>query len=81
MRLPDNQAFVNVETAAQFLGLGRSLAYDLARQGQFPVPVVKAGRRYLVPVAALRRLAEGLPPVPPEQGHEAHLRALKGRSA
>ncbi|WP_406568092.1 helix-turn-helix domain-containing protein [Caldinitratiruptor microaerophilus] len=66
MDLPTDRAFVTVETAARYLGIGRTMAYDLARRGRFPAPVIRAGRRYLVPVEALRRLAQGLPPVPKE---------------
>jgi hypothetical protein len=43
----------NVETAAAILGIGRTNAYELARAGQFPVPVIRAGRRYVVPVPTL----------------------------
>lgn len=43
-------------TAGQVLGIGRTVAYDLARRGEFPVPVVRVGRKYLVPVAALLEL-------------------------
>jgi hypothetical protein len=43
----------NVETAGAILGIGRTKAYELARAGTFPVAVIRAGRRYLVPVPAL----------------------------
>jgi predicted DNA-binding transcriptional regulator AlpA len=43
----------DLETAASILGIGRTLAYDLARDGDFPVPLLRLGRRVLVPVAAL----------------------------
>ena len=42
-------------TAGSVLGIGRSTAYQLARTGQFPVPVTRAGRRYLVGVPHLLR--------------------------
>lgn len=42
-----------IETAGAVLGIGRTKAYELARTGAFPVPVIRAGRRYLVPVPAL----------------------------
>ncbi|MCM8746781.1 helix-turn-helix domain-containing protein [Thermomicrobium sp. CFH 73360] len=52
---------VSVGEAAQLLGVGRSLAYELARwQGQLApgVPVIRVGgRRYRVPV---RPLAQAL---------------------
>ena len=43
----------DLETAASVLGIGRTLAYDLARTGDFPVRLIRLGRRVLVPVAAL----------------------------
>jgi hypothetical protein len=42
------------------LGLGRTAAYRLVAAGDFPVPVVRAGGRLIVPVAPLLRLL-GLP--------------------
>jgi hypothetical protein len=43
-------------TAASVLGIGRTSAHELARAGTFPVPVLRLGRRYVVPVAPLLRL-------------------------
>ncbi|WP_410658320.1 helix-turn-helix domain-containing protein [Amycolatopsis sp. lyj-112] len=43
-------------TAASLLGIGRTTAYRLARQGDFPVPAIRAGRNYRVPVARLVEL-------------------------
>ena len=43
----------DVVTAGAILGLSRSVAYDLAARGQFPVAVIRAGSRYRIPVAAL----------------------------
>lgn len=43
----------DLETAASVLGIGRTLAYDLARTGDFPVRLLRLGRRVLVPVASL----------------------------
>ena len=40
-------------TAAAVLGIGRTRAYALARDSQFPVPVIRIGSTYRVPVAAL----------------------------
>jgi predicted DNA-binding transcriptional regulator AlpA len=47
---------VDVETAARLLGIGRTLAYELAKAGQFPCPLLRLGRRYAVPTAGLIRL-------------------------
>ncbi|WP_370092528.1 helix-turn-helix transcriptional regulator [Streptacidiphilus sp. MAP12-20] len=49
--------FVNLQTAAAVLGLGRSTAYDLAHREAFPCRVLKVGRAYRVPSEELRRLA------------------------
>jgi len=43
----------DVVTAGSVLGVGRTTAYRLAREGQFPVPVRKVGGRYLIAVAHL----------------------------
>src|SRR5262245_33299586 len=42
-----------VDTAASILGISRTKAYQLAKSGQFPVHLVRVGRRYLVPIPAL----------------------------
>jgi excisionase family DNA binding protein len=44
---------VDIETAARILGCGRTLAYDLVKRGEFPCRVLRLGKRYLVPTAAL----------------------------
>ncbi len=47
----------DVGTAGEILGMGRTSAYDLARRGDFPVPVIKVTRRrWVVPTATLLRL-------------------------
>jgi excisionase family DNA binding protein len=43
---------VTVEEAAKILGIGRSLAYDLAQSGELP-GARKLGGRYIVSRAAL----------------------------
>lgn len=43
----------DLQTAADILDLARSTAYDLAHADQFPVPVLRAGGRYRVPIAPL----------------------------
>ena len=43
----------DVETAASVLGIGRTTAYSLARSGEFPVPVIRVGKRYVVSVEGL----------------------------
>jgi predicted DNA-binding transcriptional regulator AlpA len=43
----------DVPTAAAIFGIGRSAAYELVQLGGFPVPVLRLGSRYRVPVAAI----------------------------
>jgi hypothetical protein len=43
----------DIPTAAAIFGLSRSAAYDLARTGRFPVPVLRFGTRYRIPVPAI----------------------------
>jgi len=43
-----------VEETAKLLGIGRQLAYDRVKTGE--IPVIKIGRRLLVPRAALEKL-------------------------
>ena len=45
---------LSVEEAAHLLGISRGLAYELARSGQ--LPVVRLGRRLLVPKVSLERM-------------------------
>ncbi|MBW6433076.1 helix-turn-helix domain-containing protein [Actinoplanes hulinensis] len=46
----------DIETAASILGIGRSKAYALAKEGDFPVRIIRVGRSYLVPVPAILEL-------------------------
>lgn len=43
-------------TAAHILGIGRTVAYELVRDGRWPTPVIHAGRKIRVPSAPLRAL-------------------------
>ena len=52
-RIRDLGAVTDLPTAAAILGLSRTHAYHLAQHDQFPVPVIRAGHRYRIPVAAL----------------------------
>jgi Helix-turn-helix domain len=45
----------DIETAASVLGIGRTLAYELARTNRFPVRLLRHGRRIVVPVMDLLR--------------------------
>jgi excisionase family DNA binding protein len=45
---------LSVEEAAQVLGISRAHAYELAQQGE--IPVIRLGRRILVPRVALAEM-------------------------
>jgi len=46
----------DIVTAGSVLCLGRGKSYELARRGEFPVPVLRLGAEYRVPTAALLQL-------------------------
>jgi hypothetical protein len=46
----------DIGTAAAILGIGRTKGYQLAKEGAFPVAVLRIGRRYVVPVPCLLKL-------------------------
>lgn len=52
---------ISVEQAGRQLGIGRSLAYELARNGQ--IPVLRLGKRMVVPVAKLAEMLGEREPV------------------
>jgi excisionase family DNA binding protein len=47
----------SVEEAGKLLGIGRNPAYEAAKRGQ--IPVIRVGKRVLIPKAALDRLLAG----------------------
>ncbi|MHB1445425.1 MAG: helix-turn-helix domain-containing protein [Acidimicrobiales bacterium] len=51
---------VSVEEAARILGISRALAYELARRRE--LPVLRLGRRLVVPAARLRQMVDGVSP-------------------
>ncbi|WP_330186219.1 hypothetical protein KZZ52_53695 [Dactylosporangium sp. AC04546] len=55
-------------TAASVLGISRSQAYQLAAANTFPVPLIRAGTRIIVPVAGLLRVLLADDPVPVPAG-------------
>jgi hypothetical protein len=57
----DNRLTISVPEAGRRIGIARCKAYELTRRPGFPV--LKIGKRLLVPVAALERWVE-------EQAHE-----------
>jgi excisionase family DNA binding protein len=58
--LPPSET-VSVEVAAARLGLSRGKAYELARRNALPVPVLRFGRKMVIPARALDRLLMATP--------------------
>lgn len=54
----DLPPFIDLMTAANLLGIGRTLAYALVRAGRWPTPIVRVGHLIRVPSAALLALGE-----------------------
>lgn len=51
---------IGVEEAGRRLGVSRTTAYQLARQGSLAgVPVLRVGKKLRVPVRGLERVLEG----------------------
>ena len=59
--MEDERLTLTIEEAAKVLGIGRQLAYDRVKTGE--IPVIKIGRRLLVPKKALEKLLEEPKPV------------------
>lgn len=51
----------DVVTAGACFGLARTKAHELVRAGQFPVPALKVGGRWVVPVAPIVAALSGEP--------------------
>jgi excisionase family DNA binding protein len=47
---------IDLPTAARLLGIGRTAAYELVRNGRWPTPIVRPGRKIRVPSAPVRAL-------------------------
>ena len=54
--MQEERVTFTVEETAKLLGIGRQLAYDRVITGE--IPVIKIGRRLLVPRRALEKLLE-----------------------
>lgn len=52
-------AVVDLPTAATMLGIGRTLAYQLARTGDWPTPLIRVGRLIKVPTRPLLEFLNG----------------------
>ena len=57
-----NRLTIDIHTCAKLLGISRGTAYALAAEGK--IPVIRLGRRKVVPKAALERMLA-------EVGHDA----------
>ncbi len=55
----DGEATLDVPSAARVLGIHPLTLYSAIRRGESPIPVIRIGRRILVPRAALERLLDG----------------------
>ena len=56
----DKRLCITVPEAAEMLGISRNFAYELVKQGK--LPVVKFGKRLLIPMIALVKMLEkGVP--------------------
>ena len=53
----DGRRAVSVEQSAQFIGVGRSLAWQLVKEGK--LRSVRAGHRVLVPLTAIDEFLAG----------------------
>jgi excisionase family DNA binding protein len=47
---------ITIPEVAKLLGIGRNQAYEAARRGE--IPVIKIGKRMLVPLVALERMLQ-----------------------
>ena len=63
-------AAVDIPTAGKCFGLGKSTAYELARSGKFPVPVLPLGKGYRVTRASILAYL-GIEDVPASGDHAA----------
>jgi excisionase family DNA binding protein len=66
-----------VDDFAKVLNTGRTATFDAIKRGELDVPVIKVGRRWLIPTAAVRRLLELDPVAQEEQAPEERLRPVR----
>jgi hypothetical protein len=50
---------LDLVVAAKLLGIGRTLAYSLVREGTWPTPIIRAGRKIRVPTVPVVTLLSG----------------------
>lgn len=46
---------INLSRACEYIGVSRSMGYDLAKEGNFPVRVLRIGTSYKIATADLMR--------------------------
>lgn len=59
MNTTDLPAALDLPAAAKLLGVGRTLAYELVRNGEWPTPVFRVGKLIRVPTRPLLDLLDG----------------------
>ncbi len=57
IKMENDKLTLTVDETAKILGVGRNSAYEAIARGE--IPVVKVGKRLLVPKAALEKLLNG----------------------
>ena len=55
--MESNKLTFTVDETAKILGIGRNSAYEAVARGE--IPVIRVGKRLLVPKAALEKLLSG----------------------
>jgi hypothetical protein len=50
---------MNIPEYCRLAGIGTKLGYELAKRNELPVPVIRMGRRLVLPRAAVMRLFNG----------------------
>jgi len=60
MEMVDDKLTLSVEECAKRLGIGRNSAYEAVARGE--IPVIRVGKRLLVPKAQLDKLLTGETP-------------------
>ena len=55
--MENDKLTLTVDETAKCLGIGRNSAYEAVARGE--IPVIKVGKRLLVPKAALEKLLDG----------------------
>ena len=71
---------LDVPTAAKVLGIGRSLAYELVRRGEWPTTVLHVGKLIKIPTEPLVRLLGAAPEPGPDAGGGVSATGVHGMS-